>query len=689
MDAEFTKAIEGPVKGNFTCHLEGPVGSQTSQALIGRLRYLLRQGVAGYSILVLVPDRATRTRFRQQIGDLDLGPYGAVDLFTYSGLSIKLVQLFWPLVAGPAGFAAPQRPPVVLNYEAAQFLMGQIVAPLIDVGYFEGLALRPQRLLSQLLDSLNKAAVNGYPLAEVAPRLRRAWTGDENRLRYYDQVQTCIENFRAHCLERGLLDFSLVVEVFHRYLVEEPAFWRYFTERFRHLLADHLEETPPVAQNLVQRLLPECDSALLGSDSRGGFRVFLGVDGLGAAEVGGHCDHTYRAPGQGLASAAVAAFADSLGHRLGQEGPAPSEGAQEAVAGLIQTRYRAQMIEAVADEVLRLVRRGVAPGEVAVVAPYVDGVLRFMLGEAFEAAEIPFAVVRRFESLREEPVVRACLTLAGLAHPQWQLRLSAYDVGEALRLALAPIDPVRAALAARLLYDPAAASLRPKGEVAANTGERLGFVALERYGRLWDWLANYRNTEPVPIDHFLRRLFGEVLSHPDLPPDEAGIYSKLIASAANFRQIAPAVGLDGASVGRRYVEMVFEGVVAAQYLPDLDIEAAPESIALVAPIYTYLLSNHVVRYQFWLDIGAISWWEPPHQPLTNHHVLGKRWPQGAPWDASADFSARNQTLYRLVRGLCQRCRQGIYLCSSELEATGHIQDSPLLRAVQQVLQEKP
>ena len=75
-------------------------------------------------------------------------------------------------------------------------------------------------------------------------------------------------------------------------------------------------------------------------------------------------------------------------------------------------------------------------------------------------------------------------------------------------------------------------------------------------------------------------------------------------------------------MGQRYIEMVFEGVVAAQYLTDLDVGMAPESIALVAPIYTYLLSGHVARFQFWLDIGSISWWEPPHQPLTNPQFAG-------------------------------------------------------------------
>ena len=684
----FFRAVQGPLDGNYSCFLEGPVGTGKTQALIGRLNRLLQTGVSGYSVLVLLPDRSGVLRYDEVLAQQQLGALGAVDLHTYYGLATRLVRLFWPLVAKDAGFAAPQQAPAFLTYETAQYLMGQLVTPLIGQGYFEGLALRPQRVLSQLLDNLNKAALNGYAISEVAPRLCAAWNGEETRLRYYDQAQQCIELFRGHCLQRGLLDVSLAVEVFHRYLVEKEEFWRYFTERFRHILVDNLEESVPVAQDLVRRLLPQCDSALLACDRGAGYRVNLGVDGKSAVELAALCKEIVRTPERGFSGTDVAAFMVRLGRRLGAETAAEATGeARRAVKGLIQTRYRSKMLEEVAREILNLVESGVAPGEIAVVAPHADGVLRFMLAETFREVDIPFTVVRRNESLREEPVVRACLTLGALAHPHWGMRLPAYDVAEALALALVPIDPVRAHLAVRLLYDAAEGTLKKRDELGAVEHERIGFVALERYDALLAWLEIYGNGDEVAFDFFLRRLFGEFLSGPDLSPEDAAIYSKLIASATWFRKVSPNMELEGKAVGQCYVEMIMGGVVAAQYLTDLDVEAAPDSITLVAPIYTYLLGNHVARFQFWLDIGSMSWWEPPHQPLTNAHVLGRRWESGAQWTDAVDYALRNENLYRLLSGLCQRCREGIYLCASELEVSGEIQDSPLLQVVQQVLQE--
>ena len=319
-------------------------------------------------------------------------------------------------------------------------------------------------------------------------------------------------------------------------------------------------------------------------------------------------------------------------------------------------------------------------------APHADGVLRFLLAETFAAAEIPFAVVRRYEALREEPVVRACLTLAVLAHGHWQRPLSLFDVAEALGLALQPLDPLRAALLAQHVYDERGGQLKAGGEVGGALRERIGFATLERYELLRVWLQAYDKAESAPFDHFLRRLFGEILAGPHVGPEGAAAYSKLIASASAFRTAAPAMGLAANEVGLHYCEMVFSGVVAAQYLAESDVEMAPDSIALVAPVYTYLLSGHMARYQFWLDIGSLSWWDPLHQPLTNHYILTRRWNRDERWTDAVDFSLRNRNLHRLVRGLALRCRDGIFLCTSEREGRGEVQDSPLLMAVQQVLQ---
>lgn len=707
---------EAPISDGHSVFVQGAHGSGKSACLAQRIRVLRRAGVPAHAVLVLIQQRDRCRLFSRHLMENSGGvPAPAqspstADFLTYNGLASRAVRLFWPVVAGAAGFSRPHHPPVFLTYETAQYLMGQIIAPRLARGYFEGLSMRPQRVLSQLLDNLNKAAVNGYPIDTVGDRLRRAWTGDAYRVVYLEQAQECADAFRTHCLRQGLVDFSMVVELLDRHLVCRDDFWVYLSGRYRHLLVDQLEETVPVAQDLIRRFLPACDSSCLFYDPRGGYRVFMGIDAAGALDLAAACTVTVELPEP--PDTGPTALARALERRIGGAAGPPKDGAgpaaTAAVAGRIACHHRADMIAQVAAEVVRLVGDGVPAGEIAVVAPHADGVLRHLLGRELSGAQIPFSASRRFAALREEPVARLGLTLASLAHPDWQAPPHPWDVTHALAY-VTGLDAVRAALACRHLYDGQTGRLLEAGRLADRETDRIGAGALARIAAVIAWIETCRaSVARPPLDHFLRRLFGEVVSRPKTTPDEASAYARLVTAAARFHEAAPAMGLSGPQTGRQFAQMVWDGVVAAApvesarheepVLPEGraasgDPHGAAETatgaaeagaVLLVAPVYTYLLQPRRARYQFWLDVGSMRWWEPPHQPLTNPHVLSRSWPPGDRWTDAVDYETRNRTLRRLVHGLCRRCTEAVYLCSSEVEESGEPQDSPLLRAFDRI-----
>ena len=682
--APVAEAVAAPAAGSVWIDL--PQGPAAAGALVrDRVAALLDQGVGGDELLVLVPQRPRR---RPDPPEPGAGRPGVTpEVHTFYGLAARMVRLFWPRVSEEAGFGAPLEPPVLLTYETAQYVMKQIVDPLLAEGAFDGLSLRPQRLLSQLLDNLNKAGVNGYDIAEVGPRLRDSWTAHrEGREVWFDQAQTCIERYRAHCLAHNLADISLVLHIWHHNLLPCKDFKDYVDGRFRHLLVESVEETVPLAQDFIRQRLAAVDSAWLAARRDGGFRVFLGVDPEGARSLREECGRRLHVADEPVRPTVSLGRALSAGFEP-REAPAeaPDQAAASGALRLISARHRGQMVGEVAAEVVRLVSTGAAgPGEIAVVAPHADGVLRFLVSEALREAEIPCAVVRRFESLREEPETRIALALAALAYPAWNHAPHAADVSEAFQAALG-LDAVRAHLLARAGYDAGSGTLRDLGEGDPRLQERLPGGTLEAFETLRRWLEARRQGEPQPLDLFLRQLFGEVLSRPDLDPGRAAMYSRLISSASWFRRSAPSLGAgpDPGGTAEGYARMVEEGVVAAAHAPEA-AEAAG-AVLVMAPVYTYLLEERFDRYQFWLDAGSISWWEPPHQPLTNPHVLSRRWPREARWTDAVDHETRNRTLGRLVRGLCSRAGEAVYLCWSETEGSGPPEeDSPLLRAAAQL-----
>ena len=133
--------------------------------------------------------------------------------------------------------------------------------------------------------------------------------------------------------------------------------------------------------------------------------------------------------------------------------------------------------------------------------------------------------------------------------------------------------------------------------------------------------------------------------------------------------------------------MVQDGVVAAQYIRSWQLQ--PEDAVLLAPAYTFLMSNRPVDYQFWLNAGGRGWWERLYQPLTHPYVLSRGWPSDEVWADADEFETRQDALYRLTLGLIRRCRRIIYLGLSELGEHGYEQQGLLLQAIQRVLRRLP
>jgi Magnesium chelatase, subunit ChlI len=696
--------VSAPYAGNHTIFLSGPPGSGKTSLAVQRLIYLLEQGVPAEQILVLAPQRTLAGPYYQAIRGAGAPAGGLVDVATIGGLARRTIELFWPLVSEAAGFARPNERPRFLTLETAQYYMDRIVEPFIAAGAFDGITIPRARLVSQIIDDLNKAAAVGFSPDEIAARLRGAG-GDSARLRIYEQVQAVALAFRRSCLEQNVLDWSLQIEVLWHHLLPLPQFRRYLLSGYRHLIVDNTEEDIPAAHDLLRLWLPLCESALVIHDTGGGYRVFLGADPQGALGLAEVCRERRLTEQSYVTTPEVAALGAELAAPFlprddRASGTAAGDQADARRALVLppeSLHFHPQMLEWVAREVSRLtMEEKVQPGEIAILAPFVSDALRFSLTEALGKYHIPVRTHRPSRELREEPAARCLLTLAKLAHPGWGRPPAAADVAQCLAMAIADLDPVRAHLLADIVYrvKDRQPVLTPFHQIVPETQERISYLLGGRYNELWQWLAAYldRAVGPDSLDHFLSRVFGEVLSQPGFGLhrdfDAGGVAANLIESVQKFRQTFPPPAADrpqeaeaGASI--EYVDMVERGVVAAQYVSSWQVR--PEDAVLLAPAYTFLMMNQPVTMQIWLDAGSGAWFERIFQPLTHPYVLRRDWPEAQVWTDDDEVRVREEALVRLIVGLTRRCRQRIYLAYSELNEQGYEQQGPLLHAVQRLL----
>lgn len=678
--------------------LEGPAGTGKTTAGVERLLYLMAQGVPASQILVLVPQRTLGEPYQVALRYPGVVAGGMVSVQTMGGVAQRMVDLFWPMIAPAAGFERPDRPPVFLTLETAQYYMAHLVMPLLQEGYFESAKVERNRIFSQILDNLNKAALVGFPYQETGHRLAEAWIGEPGQLRIYEDVQECMNLFRQYCLANNLLDYSLQIEVFRDHLWPLENCRSYLQETYRHLIVDNLEEDTPFTSDILSSWLPNLASCLIIYDWNGGFRRFLGADPGAASSLKAACNLTINFTDGLVMSEPVANLAESLNqifepsNQSGKIGGRKTKTTRRLQDPLViqQHHFYPEMLDWIASQIARLVHEdGLPPSEIVVLAPYLSDSLRFLLLTRLEDQKVPVRSHRPSRALREESVTRCLLTLANLAYPEWRIPPSKSDVAFAMMQSIEGMDLVRAQLLTEIVYRiqqgiPTLTSFDP---IVAATRARITYQLGERYEQLRLWLAQQREP-PEAFDHFLNRLFGEVLSQPGfgfVNNQAAGeITANLIESIQKFRWVTQTTLADeGVPLGQEYCRMVQEGVIAAQYVRSWEFQS--EQSVLVAPAFTFLMSNRPVRVQFWLDIGSRGWSERLNQPLTQPYVLTRNWQRGRPWTDYDEVAVGRELMITLVLGLLQRCRERIYLGLSELGEQGYETRGPLLQALQKVL----
>ncbi len=681
--------------GQAKLFLSGPAGSGKSTAAQAALQKMLHSGIPAESILILTPQRSLAQPYREVSRESDFPAGGSLSVVTMGGLAQRMVTLFWPMIAPLAGFKHPNQPPNFLTLETAQYYMAHLMEPLLQIGYFDSVTIDPNRAYSQILDNLNKAAVVGFKIDEIAEKLKSAWTGRPKQLLAYEQVQECGLRFRQHCLENNLLDFSLQFEVFAQYLWPSTLCKNYLTSTYKHLIYDNVEEDVPLTHDIILDWMPNLQSALIIQDEDAGFRTFLGANPISASRLQDVCEKVDFS-GSFIQSDAIKKFSSCLSTSIREHKGQKNKNLEVLEAFSVHPfKFYPQSMDWIVEQIRQLViDQAVSPEEIVVLTPFLSDSLRFALSQRFEESKLPFSTFRPSRSLEDEPVVNAMLTLAKLSHPEWKLIPTRHDLRYMLMQVLPDLDLIRADLLSQILYSPNRADhqFTSFAQIAAPMQERITFVAGNRFETLRLWLEDPANA-CEEMDIFFSRLFGALLTTPEFGfyqnLQAASVVNRLIESARKFRQSVLLSELPiGTSLGKEYVQMVEQGVISAQYLTNWEEQQTSESV-LIAPAFTYLMSNRPVKYQFWLDVGSSGWWARLDQPLTQPFILSRNWPTGKKWSNFDDLSSNQDTLTRVCLGLLRRCSEHVYLLSISLNESGNEERGKLLIAIQSVLRNLP
>ena len=638
----------------------------------------------GPGALILAANDENRRDLGDRLAIAVRGTY-PVAAKTPLGFIADEVLLFWPLLFEQlhlkAQFLLRLRP------ETEQELATRLWRPQLSESTLQEASISEYRFVRQTLDLLQLAGASGTPIEDISLLLQQGLP--ETSPHPPDRGKLVIQ-WRQWCLERGLLSYGLIYELYWRYLLPNPQYQHHLSRRYWAIFADDLDDYPAIAKDLADFLLDQEAFGTFTYNPQGQVRLGLNADPQYLARLASRCQVQELSHTSGLAGELAELAVQSLD-------PSSFIASLPAAVRSLQTASRAQLLRQTADFIIRAVKAGeVQPPEIAIIAPGLDEIARYTFLKILPAAGIPVEPLNEQRPLISSPLIRSLLALLGLAYPGSGRLIRREDVAEMLavlsrqKTGEMAIDPVRAGLIADYCYhiDPENPHL-----LAVETfsrWDRLGHRAATAYREIVTWLEAAKSDLqqqrfPNPVT-FLDRAIQHLLGGDNhLTYDQLSALRELMETAQHFwevdrrlRQHETFAGPPAVAV-QHFIQLLRRGTIAANPRPVGSLRQHQGAVTL-ATVFQYRSHRSSHRWQFWLDAGSNLWEKGGAATLLGAHLFLRDW-SGYPLDAEAEIEADNARLQRILRDLLGRVEERVYLCHSDLSVSGTEQVGPLLTLV--------
>lgn len=754
---QFCRWVSSEVSPKELLHTQNP--RPKNRETIPKQLYLHQTAPA---VLVLAANDDNRRELANRIVNTTQGQY-PIRGKTPLGFFQDEVILFWPLLIQSLKLKAQF--PVRLRPETEQELATKLWRSQLSeeilhtraeksVEFAEESAnggIRPRlattvseyRLVRRILDLLQLAAYSGTMTEDIASILERG-LGEEGSFLGLGELKpeflaSLLLDWRNWCLERGLLTYGIVTELYSQHLLPNPNYQQQLAKRYQAVLADDVQDYPAVARHLLESLLQGGAVGAFSYNPDSTVRLGLGADPDYMSRLRLHCRvETLNQPfGDCLAETIATPMLELIAQ------PIILSSLPQSVQS-IQTISRAQLLRQTAEVIVRAIKlQQVQPNEVAIIAPGLDAIARYTIMEILSKQNILVESLNDQRPLISSPVIRGLLTMLALIYPGLGRLVDRDAVAEMLvvlsrgegefessgvrefessssisaspyprvPISYATIDPVRAGLIADYCFVPHPERPNLLPVTAFERWDRLGYGATTAYAEILQWIDKQRSQQemhliPSPISLLDRAIQHFLWNGSNLPYHQLAALRELLETAQHYWEIDTRLRQTHSAYHQwnslveaedavnssenlspsspqntiaEFIQLLRRGTITANAYPVRSVGAVSKAVTL-ATIFQYRSSRQFHRWHFWLDAGSPLWAKGGAAALFGaSFFLQER--LGQPWTAEDEKLAEEQRLQNILADLLSRVSEQIYLCHSDLAVNGQEQLGSLLPLV--------
>ncbi|MDM7325787.1 MAG: hypothetical protein P3X23_001530 [Thermosynechococcus sp. Uc] len=595
---------------------------------------------------------------------------------TLLGFMQDEVELFWPLLV-QAKVVAP-RLPLHLKPETELLWAQRLWRPWLEKNTFAPLSENHNRATRHLLDIFQLAAFARLSLNDL-PQLMNEHQLDIPSATV-GAIASALDQWQAWCTGHSLLTYGITTALFGHVLLNHPQYQASLKQRFQCLFADNTHNYPAVMADLLELCHQQTIAITLTHQPIGAVRVGLGADPDAFLNLKQQA-RVIDLPACGNTIFGTADLRLSIQELLTT--PQPS---LPSTIEAIQTTSRMQLLQEVVETIAKSIHRGIIqPTEIAILAPGLDSIARYVLSTELKKRGIPLVIWNEQRPLIQSPFVRALLTLLSFVYPDIGIGLEATTVAEMLTI-FQPrdIDPVRAGLLANYCFQPDPRQPKLLPATCYSHWDRFGYRATEAYSQFCNWLGGL-SAQHVPTDvldaAIQRYIWPQNLTASELAPLRS-LLEGIVTYWQVYDHLAEHRATPIAERLREWISLLRQGTVTADPTPLL---WQPQGV-LLATTFQYRSAQLAHRWHFWLDAGSPRWQDGGLQCLWQAPIFLRR---GTASPSARLWQLESERLEHLLVDLCSRVSDRLYLCHSDLAANGREQEGPFSPWVDLAVGDRP
>ncbi|WP_417040399.1 recombinase family protein [Cylindrospermopsis raciborskii] len=650
-------------------------------------------------VLVLTSNHDGRVYLSNKIATLNKSKY-IVETKTTSGFIQDEVMLFWPLIVEMLEIKAQF--PLILRPETEQELATKLWKSELNALTNGGTS--QYGLVRRILDLWQLGTYAGIAGEDIGEIFHQGLEKDIHTLDLEAELLTSLlVGWRQWCLQRGLLTYGLITELYYKYLFKNIQYQEHLKNRYQLVIADDVDNYPAIYYYLLEFLLDKGAVGAFGYNPYGCVRLGLGADPEFLKRLESRCQ----------VENLVCDGEENLVTELAQ--PMIKLVREEMIiftlpktVESIQTISRAELLQQTTQLIIREITAGnIQPEEVAIIAPGLDAIARYQIIEILTKHHIEVDSLNEQRPLISSANVRGLLTLLTLVYPGLGRLVNRDQVGEMLVVLSRnysdkhrreedgenqeqknQIDPVRAGIIVDNCFVPDLENPRLLDIRVFDRWDRIGYVASTAYREILTWIEQQQNQQTqssTPV--FLLYAAMEKFIFKNQTPS-FGILSELrelLETAQHYWEIEQRVRQTEypphdqkrlTNSINEFISLLRQGTITANPYPVRTLGQSKKAITL-ATVFQYRASYRYHKWHFWMDIGSPLWSKGGAASLFGSHIfLQDR--RGKSWTAADEDTAETQRLERIIVDLLGRVSEKIYLCHSDLAVNGQEQLGPLL-----------